>query len=137
MISRAGKGKDLKLPQEGDKRREPNMESISISVEPGVCGFSCRVEARRRDKQRAVILITGSECELIRKLAGNLTEVTVNDIFTPHSANPVYKAAQLAGCHLTCPVPIAILKAAEVVLELALPHNASLNFEQHEKKDTT
>jgi hypothetical protein len=29
------------------------------------------------------------------------------------------------------------LKAAEVVLALALPHNASLNFEQHEKKDTT
>ncbi len=113
------------------------MESIRIFVEPGICGFSCQVEARRQDKQRAIIEITGSECELIQKLSENLKEVTLNDIFVPHTRNPVFKAAELAGCHLTCAVPVAILKAAEVALELALPQNTCISFVQHEKKETT
>ena len=113
------------------------METICILVEPGICGFSCQVEARRQDKQRAIIEITGSECELIQKLVKSLKEVSLNDIFTPHTRNPVFKAAELAGCHLTCPVPVAVLKAAEVALELALPQEACISFVQHEKKDTT
>jgi hypothetical protein len=112
------------------------MESIRIFVEPGICGFACQVEAGRQDKQRAIIEITGSECELIQKLAVSLKEVTLNDIFTPHTRNPVFKAAELAGCHLTCAVPVAVLKAAEVALELALPQDACISFVQHEKKET-
>jgi hypothetical protein len=113
------------------------MESIRIFVEPGICGFSCQVEARRQDKQHAIIEITGSECELIQKMTENLKEVTVEDLFTPHTKNPVFKAAELTGCHLTCPVPIAVLKAGEAVLELALPRDACLSFVQDEKKDKT
>jgi len=114
-----------------------NMKTIRIIVDPGICGFSCQVEARRQDKQHAAIEITGSQCELIQKLAENLKEISVEDIFTPHTRNPVFKAAELAGCHLTCPVPVAVLKAAEVALELALPKEARINFVQHEKKDST
>ena len=112
------------------------METIRISVEPGICGFCCQVEARRQDKQRAIVKIKGSQCELIQKMAENLQEGTVSVIFTPHSSNPVFKAAELAGCHLTCPVPVAVLKAAEVALELALPKDACISFAQQEKKDT-
>ncbi|MDH3392085.1 MAG: hypothetical protein OEL85_09850 [Desulfobulbaceae bacterium] len=112
-----------------------NKEIIRISVEPGICGFCCQVEARQRDKHHALIEIIGSECELIRKLAASLKEVSLNDIFVAHTRNPVFKAAEMAGCHLTCPVPVAILKAAEVALELALPREASLSFEQDKKKD--
>jgi hypothetical protein len=110
------------------------MESIRIFVEPGICGFPCQVEARQLDKQHASVEIIGSECELIQKMAENIKEVTLNDIFVPHTKNPVFKAAERAGCHLTCPVSIALLKAAEVALELALPRDASIRFEQHEKK---
>jgi hypothetical protein len=113
------------------------MESIRIKVEPGICGFSCQVEARQKDKHCAIVEITGSECELIQKLAENIKEVTLHDIFVSHTRNPVFKAAELAGCHLTCPVPVAVLKAAEVALELALPKKASISFVQPEKKDTT
>ena len=113
------------------------METIRILVEPGICGFSCQVDARQKDKHCAIVEITGSECKLIQKLIENLKEVTLSDIFTPHTRNPVFKAAELAGCHLTCPVPVAVLKAAEVALELALPQDAGISFVQHEKKDTT
>ena len=114
-----------------------NMKTIRIIVDPGICGFSCQVEARRQDKQHAAIEITGSQCELIQKLAENLKEISVEDIFTPHTRNPVFKAVEQAGCHLTCPVPVALLKAAEVVLELALPKEACISFVQHEEKDST
>jgi hypothetical protein len=113
------------------------METIRILVEPGICGFSCQVEAKQKDKHNAIVEITGSECELIQKLVGSLKEVTLSTIFTPHTKNPVFKAAELAGCHLTCPVPVAVLKAAEVALELALPKKASISFVQHKKKDST
>ena len=113
------------------------MESIGIDVEPGICGFCCQVQAWQQNKQCASVKITGSKCKMIRKLTENIQEVTVRDIFTPHTSNPVFKAAEKAGCHLTCPVPVAVLKAAEVALELALPKKASISFVQHEKKDST
>ena len=111
------------------------MESIHLFIEPGICGFCCQVEARRLDKQRALIEITGSQCELVQKLAGNIKEVTLQDVFTRQTINPVFKAAEKAGCHLTCPVPVAVLKAAEVALELALPRKVSISFEQPDDKE--
>jgi len=113
------------------------MKTIRIIVDPGICGFSCQVEARRQDKRHAVIEITGSQCELIQKLAENLKEISVEDVFTPHTRNPVFIAVEQAGCHLTCSVPVAVLKAAEVALELALPRDACISFGQHENKDST
>ena len=113
------------------------MERIRIIVKPGICGFSCQVEARRLDKQHAVIEIIGSECELIQKLSESLRKVTLDDIFVPHTRNPVFKAAENAGCHLTCPVPVAVLKASEVALELALQCDAQIIFVQQENKDLT
>jgi len=112
------------------------MESIQVVIEPGICGFCCQVTARRLDKQRTFIEITGSQCELVQKLAGYIKEVTLQDVFTRQTANPVFIAAEKAGCHLTCPVPVAVLKAAEVALELALPRKASISFEQSAAKET-
>ena len=113
------------------------METIRISVEPGICGFCCQVQAWQQNKHCASVKITGSQCKLIQKLTENIKEVTVSDVFTPHTRNPIFKAAELAGCHLSCPVPVALLKAAEVALELALPKKAIISFVQHEKKDST
>lgn len=112
-----------------------NRESIHVFIEPGVCGFCCQVEAKRLDKQRALIEIKGSQCELVQKLAGNIKEVTLHDVFTRQTVNPVFKAAEKAGCHLTCPVPVAVLKAAEVALELALPRKVRISFEPADNKE--
>jgi hypothetical protein len=113
------------------------VKTIRINVEPGICGFCCQVQAWQQDKHRASVKITGSQCKMIQKLTENITEVRVRDIFVPHTRNPVFKAAELAGCHLSCPVPAALFKAAEVALELALPKEARISFVQHEKKDST
>jgi hypothetical protein len=119
----------------GDKHKL-NSKRCCISVEPGICGFCCQVQAWQQNKKSAFIKISGSDCKLVQKLAENIKEITVHDIFTRHSANPVYKAAEQAGCHLSCPVPVAVLKAAEAALELALPRKASITFVEPEKKET-
>ncbi len=43
--------------------------------------------------------------------------------------NPVYLAAEQSNCHPSCPVPAAVLKAAEVAMEMALPRDAMIRFE--------
>jgi hypothetical protein len=44
--------------------------------------------------------------------------------------NPVYVSAQQAGCHSSCPVPVAVLKAVEVAMEMALPRDVRIKFEK-------
>jgi len=113
------------------------LKNIRIHVEPGICGFCCQVEAWQQNKHHAIIKISGSQCKQILKLAENITEVTMQDLFARHTVNPVIKAAEQAGCHLTCPIPVAVLKAAEAVLDLALPCESRISFEQQKKKETT
>ena len=111
------------------------MKTIRISVDPGICGFFCQVQARAQDKHHALIEITESQCELIQQFAENIKEVSLNDIFVPHTVNPVFKAAEQAGCHLTCVVPVVVLKAAEAALELGLPRDLRISFVPHEEKE--
>ena len=104
------------------------MEKVTASVTPGICGFTCQVEASRKSKRIATIKIIGSECTLIHQLAANLSEITFFDLFKPHTNNLIFKSTEQAHCHLCCPVPIAIVKASEVVLGLALPKDVLIQF---------
>lgn len=105
------------------------MEKVTVSVTPGICGFVCKVVATRKSKRVASIEIVGSECKMINNLGASLQEITVVDLFIPVTKNPVFISTEQAHCHLCCPVPIAIIKAAEVVLELALPQDVTILFE--------
>jgi hypothetical protein len=104
------------------------MAAVVIGVNPGVCGFDCKVTAERSEKRSARIKITGSDCTLIQKLDGRLQDISLQDLFIPLTKNPIFMAAEGAGCHLACPVPVAIVKACEVALELAVPKDAAICF---------
>lgn len=105
------------------------MEKVSVSVTPGICGMNCQVIATRKAKRVAGIEIVGSQCKMINKLGEDLVEVGLTDVFKPHTKNLIFQCTEQAHCHLCCPVPIAIIKAAEVVLELALPQDVTIHFE--------
>ncbi len=105
------------------------MEKVTVSVTPGICGLTCKVVASRTSKRLAAIEILGSQCKMINNLSANLSEVTITDLFQPHTMNLIFKYTEQAHCHLCCPVPIAIIKASEVVLELALPQDVLLHFD--------
>ena len=105
------------------------MEKVTVSVSPGICGFVCQVMATRKSKKIAAIKIIGSECKMIKKLGENLLEVTLFDLFKSHTNNLIFRSTEQVHCHLSCPVPIAIVKASEVVLGLALPKDVLIHFE--------
>lgn len=104
------------------------MKSFTLDVNPGICGFTCRVESISSDKKKAQIAITGSGCSMIQELAKTLTEVSFQDIFVPLTRNQIFLKAEQAGCHLACPVPVAVVKASEASLVLALPQDVSIKF---------
>lgn len=100
-----------------------------MTVEPGICGFACVIKARKTGARQVSLEIADSHCEQIQRLAERLTTLSIKELFTPLSRNPVYVATEKSGCHLSCAIPVAIIKAAEVALELALPQEVHIKFE--------
>ena len=107
--------------------QRPNW--VCVTVDPGICGFPCVIKARKKGARKVSLEISGSDCEQIQRLAGRLNTLTLKEIFAPLRRNPVYDAAEKSGCHLSCAVPVAIIKAAEVAMELALPREVHIKFE--------
>ncbi len=101
-----------------------------VTVNPGICGFPCSIKARKKDPRMVALEITESNCKKIQKLSERLAEISLYDIFAPISRNPVYISAEKSGCHLSCVVPVAVIKAAEVAMEMALPSEVHIKFEQ-------
>ncbi len=102
------------------------MESIIANVNPGVCGFNCRIEAEPAGRRSVRIMITESECTMVQKFSKLISDISLKDLFIPLTKNPVFNAAEQAGCHLACPVPVAVVKVCEVALGLAVPKDVSI-----------
>jgi len=103
---------------------------IRVEADPGICGFPCVIEARKKEPRVVSLKITESECEHIKRLSEDVVEMGLRDLFKPITKNPVYVSAQQAGCHASCPVPVAVLKAVEVAMAMALPRNVRIKFEK-------
>ncbi|UCH06368.1 MAG: hypothetical protein JSV55_09590 [Deltaproteobacteria bacterium] len=99
-----------------------------LIVDSGICGFRSVIEARKQGRDSVSIIIE-SECEQICELNNILGSMALIDILTAAGRNPVFARAQEARCHASCPVPVAILKCAEVELGMALPRDVSITFE--------
>lgn len=101
---------------------------ITATIEAGACGFTATVTAEKTDRRTVAITIQ-SDCKELQALAGSITSLHLRDILKyPVTENPVYAAAAGARLHAGCPVPCAIIKSAEIALELALPKAVSLSF---------
>jgi hypothetical protein len=103
---------------------------IRVQVESGICGFPCVIEARKKGPRVVSLKITESECEHIKRLSEDVVEMGLRDLFKPITKNPAYVSAQQAGCHPSCPVPVAVLKAVEVAMDMALPRDVRIKFEK-------
>lgn len=98
-------------------------------VEPGICGFPGSIRVYKVGRY-AVTVELKSGCDQIRAMNQLLGEMAMSELFLPPTRNPVYRAAEKANCHASCPYPVAILKAVEVALEMALPKDAKIRFRQ-------
>ncbi|MBW1978731.1 MAG: hypothetical protein JRI79_12305 [Deltaproteobacteria bacterium] len=111
-------------------QHQSELVQIYVEVDPGICGFPCTIVATGTDKTRVSVEITDSRCEHVQKMAGLLDKVTLRDIFTPIGENPIFKCAAQAGCHPSCIVPLATLKAVEAAMGMALPREVRITFKQ-------
>ena len=105
------------------------MKTFCLGVDPGICGFICKVKCTCEDGKTARIDITDSGCTMIQELAGLVAEITFQEFFVPLTQNKIFLGAEKAGCHLACPVPVAVVKASEAALTLALPKDVAMRFE--------
>ncbi len=105
------------------------MSDVTLNVDAGVCQFKTVVIASM-DENMDITYKIKSACPAVREMAKDITEpIPVFDaIAMPFVENAVYaKCGKLA--HAACPVPCAMIKAAEAAGELALKKPVSFTFE--------
>jgi len=107
---------------------DTSPKDVCVTVDPGICGFPCVIKAGKMGARMVALEISGSDCGQIKKLSERLARISLKDIFAPISRNPVYALTEKSGCHLSCPVPVAVIKAAEVTLGMALPKEVQIRF---------
>ena len=103
--------------------------AVCVLVTPGICGFNCKVYAQKIDRRAVAVRIEGSDCKQIQRLAQTVTQLSMQDLFKALTKNPVFVNAEKAGCHSTCSVPTAILKASEAALGMAVKSDVIIEFE--------
>jgi hypothetical protein len=109
--------------------------AVTVRVAPGICGFDCVIEAQPVDKRTVRLKISGSECGQVKRLSGELDRMSLKELFMPLTRNPVYTAAEKSACHPSCAVPMAVLKAVEAAMGMALPSDVRIHFEAAEGAD--
>lgn len=98
-----------------------------VVVHSGVCGFSVTVTAEK-GKGKKILISLETECEMVKKMAGEISVMDTMSLFTGLPDNPVYRSAARHLKHVTCPVPGGILKAMEVEAGFAVPKDVSITF---------
>ena len=120
---------------EGASQIQGENHPVHMAVDSGICGFPCVIKASKITNQRVLVQIIGSECEHVKRFSEQLSEIEMRDLFKPISRNPAFLCAERAGCHPSCPIPLAVVKAVEVAMELALPRNVCMKFVSKELED--
>ena len=93
------------------------------------CAFETVIEAELQDGEKATLRIT-SDCADIQKLAEELKEVSISQIWQTIEDSMVYRAASRYLKHPACLIPAAIVRTTEVEAGVALPGKASVSVEK-------
>lgn len=100
-----------------------------IQVDPGICGMRTTIQIESADAQTCSLTVD-TPCEAIAAMAEEIRELDgLKAAFTPFAENPVYLAAGRHYKHAACPIPSAIIKAAEIACGLALPQDVSFEVD--------
>ena len=100
----------------------------NVTVEAGICGFTSTIEVSKLSAKRVRVDIT-SDCEMVSKLGEQLHDVELRSALKLPENPILCKCAHCYIRHVACPVPIAILKAIEVDVGLALAKDIVIHFD--------
>jgi hypothetical protein len=103
-----------------------------VVVEAGICGFHTTVQAIKTGKRRVSVIVE-SDCEAVAEMDGDLQDLDWLEALGPPGKSAVWDCACQHLKHPCCPVPIGIMKAIEVELDLALPKDVVIHFEKVEE----
>ena len=100
----------------------------NVTVEAGICGFTSTIEVSKLSAKRVRVDIT-SDCEMVSKLGEQLHDVELRNVLKLPENPLLCKCAHRYIRHVACPVPVAILKAIEVEVGLALAKDVVIHFD--------
>jgi len=101
-----------------------------VIVDPGICGFPATIEVTATSDHTARVTIT-SDCEKAVKAGELLKEVDWFSLLRKQGGTyPAYQDAVLDMKHISCPIPVAILKAVEAELGFAALGDVSFHFQK-------
>ena len=98
-----------------------------VVVDPGICGFIAIVEVVKLSGKIVGIKIN-SNCDAIARIGDQMSRLEWTRIWRQHA---FFFNELVPQCiqHIACPVPVAILKAIEVEVGIALPKDVVIRFE--------
>ncbi|WP_236860235.1 DUF6951 family protein [Candidatus Formimonas warabiya] len=100
---------------------------MNVCIHSGVCGFITTVQAET-DSDYQTKLQVESQCPNVKKIIEALGTLNVmNELFRKGQSEILSLSAQHLP-HVTCPVPIGMLKALEASAGMALPKDVSISF---------
>lgn len=107
---------------------------IVAYVEPGICGFNATIRVIKIGPKNVRVSII-SDCKQVIAFSNQLQNLSIKDILrSPIHKNPIYDKAGLSYLHASCPIPCAVLKAAELELELALRQDVKFEFRDENRQ---
>ena len=105
-----------------------------VVVEAGACGFTATVEVVRLSARKVSIALA-SDCEMVSQFGKNIRELDWHHLLRqPGNYLASESIFQCMQHHVSCPVPLAILKAIEVEVGAALPKSVVMRFENVDYK---
>ncbi len=107
-----------------------SSDVTSLCVDAGVCRFRTTIRVCTNDEGNIQYDIESS-CPHVKKVQDCLpSDITPFDALKmPFSENPIYECCGKALAHSACPVPSALIKAAEVAAGFGLKRNVCFTFE--------
>ena len=105
------------------------MAENTVTVDAGVCRFKTVISAEMDDEMNIVFKVK-SECPAAREMAKNMRPIGIFEALAkPFAENVIYKEFAAHLEHVACPVPCALVKAAEVAADMALKKEVSIKIE--------
>ena len=98
-----------------------------VEVDAGCCGFTTKIEILKVDDQMVKAAVS-SDCEMITAWGKELGSLDWGQCLRNSVDSPVFQCTSKHIGHVACPVSVALLKAMEVEVGVALPVDVAIRF---------
>jgi hypothetical protein len=117
------------IPEDMDEVLANAGPVVAIMLDPGVCQFKSKISVIMNEDRQLVYKID-SQCPHVKKMSAEMPLFDMFDIMKmPFGTNPIYEVGGKYLKHSACPLPMAMIKAGEVVTGMGLKRSVSVSFE--------